>query len=114
MRRSCGALLLVLSSVFVLHAQSPDSAAVRGHVTGPNGHSVNDTRVVIEDAQHRPLRSVVPGPDGNFAVEGLPPEVVTVRADGQDLEASSGENPGCGNHGDGGTATACAVGPRCG
>jgi hypothetical protein len=84
-------LLLVLSSVFVLHAQSPDSAAVRGHVTGPNGHSVNDTRVVIEDAQHRPLRSVVPGPDGNFAVEGLPPEVVTVRADGQDLEASSGE-----------------------
>ncbi|HVT99682.1 MAG TPA: TonB-dependent receptor, partial [Acidobacteriaceae bacterium] len=82
--------LLVFSPVCVI-GQSPDSAAVRGRVTGPNGQVVSGTRVAIEDTQHHVVRSVVPGPDGDFAVEGLAPETVMVRADAQGLEASSGE-----------------------
>ena len=89
MRKVCWTLLF-FSPVCVI-AQSPDSAAVRGRVTGPNGQVVNGTQVVIQDAQHRLMRTVAPGPDGNFVVEGLPPEVVTVRADAQGLQASSGE-----------------------
>jgi hypothetical protein len=84
-------LLLVFSSICVVRAQSPDSAAVRGRVTGLNGQAVNDMRVIIEDAQHHLLRGAVPRPDGSFIVEGLAPEIVTVRAEAQGLEASSGE-----------------------
>lgn len=82
--------LLFFSPVCVV-AQSPDSAALRGRVTGPNGQVVNGTHVVIEDAQqHRVLRKVEVGSTGNFVVEGLAPEAVTVRADAPGLEARSG------------------------
>jgi len=84
-----GWTLLFLSPVCVV-AQSPDSAAVRGRVTGPNGQVVSGTQVVIEDGQHRVLRNVVAGPAGNFAAEGLAPEAVTVRAEAPGLEADSG------------------------
>lgn len=84
-----GWTLLFLSPVCVV-AQSPDSAAVRGRVTGPNGQVVSGTQVVIEDGQHRVLRNMVGGPAGNFVAEGLAPEAVTVRAEAPGLEADSG------------------------
>jgi len=82
-------MLLFFSPVCVV-AQSPDSAAVRGHVTGPNGQVMNGTHVVIEDAEHRVLWNADAGSAGNFVAEGLAPEAVTVRAEAPGLEASSG------------------------
>lgn len=82
-------LLLAFSPVCVF-AQSPDSAAVRGRVMGPNDQVVTGTHVVVEDAQHRVLREVFTGAAGNFVVEGLAPEAVIVRAEGNGLEADSG------------------------
>ncbi len=89
MYKAFGFLLLSFSSICAF-AQSPDSAALRGHVTGPGGESLSGTHVVVEDAQHRVLRDVAVGADGNFVVEGLAPEAVTVRAKTPELEAGTG------------------------
>jgi len=89
MRKVPGVFLLAFSPVCVF-AQSPDSAALRGRVTGPNDQVVTGVHVVIKDSQHRVLRDVVAGPGGNFVAEGLAPEAVTVRAQGDGLEANSG------------------------
>ncbi|MGA8110268.1 MAG: carboxypeptidase-like regulatory domain-containing protein, partial [Acidobacteriaceae bacterium] len=90
MRKFCGAMLLFCSSIFV-YGQSPDSAALRGQVTGPNGAAVAGTQVIIEDAQHQVLREVTTGSDGSFAAEGLRAEPVVVRAEGSGLAATSGQ-----------------------
>ena len=89
MRKIHGTLLLLFFPVCVF-AQSPDTAGLRGLVTAPNGQAVTGTHVVVEDAQHHVLRDVEPGRDGSFAVEGLAPEAVTVRAEGEGLEANAG------------------------
>jgi hypothetical protein len=88
MQKICWTLLL-LSPVSAF-AQTPDTAAIRGNVTAPSGQAVSGTHVLIEDAQHQLVRKVSPGPDGNFVAAGLAPEAVTVRAELQGLEASSG------------------------
>ncbi|HEX4038133.1 MAG TPA: carboxypeptidase regulatory-like domain-containing protein [Acidobacteriaceae bacterium] len=90
MAKFCGALLLVVSMGCV-YAQTPDTAALRGTVTGPNGAAVAGTHVVIEDAQHQVLRDVTTGPGGSFAAEGLRAEAVVVRAQVSGLTATSGQ-----------------------
>lgn len=73
MLKSCGVLLLLLS-VGCLYAQSPDTAAVRGTVTGPNGKPLPGARVVVEDAQQHAIRTMQTSDQGTFATEGLPVE----------------------------------------
>lgn len=52
--------------------QSPDTAAIRGTVTGPGGAPLAGVQLRIEDAAHHVLRSARTGPQGRFAVEALP------------------------------------------
>ncbi|MFP5226152.1 MAG: carboxypeptidase regulatory-like domain-containing protein [Acidobacteriota bacterium] len=82
--------LLLFASAVSVFAQSPDSAVLRGRITGPNGQAVGSTRIVIEDTQHHLVRNVVAGTAGNFAFLGLAPGTVTVRAEAPGLEADSG------------------------
>jgi hypothetical protein len=88
MRRIWWALLF-LPAAFAA-AQTPDSAAVRGRVTGPNGQVVGGTHVIIEDGQHRVLRNPGLSAAGDFVVQGLALGVVVVRAEAPGLEANSG------------------------
>lgn len=90
MRKFCAMLLASLFSVCV-YAQSPDTAALRGQVTGANGTVAPGTHVVIEDAQHQVLRDITIGPSGSFVAEGLRAEAVTVRAEAPGLMANSGQ-----------------------
>jgi hypothetical protein len=89
MRQAWAPLLLLFCSVLA-HGQSPDTAALRGRVTGPNGIVPAGTHVIIEDAQHRVVRDLPTAASGEFAAEGLAPESVTVRAEAPGLEAGSG------------------------
>ena len=52
--------------------QSPDTAALRGTVAGPNGTSLAGVRIVIVDSQNQTLRSLTTGAQGTFAAEELP------------------------------------------
>ncbi|HTW47741.1 MAG TPA: TonB-dependent receptor, partial [Acidobacteriaceae bacterium] len=65
-------LLLVLLSALPLCAQTPDTAALRGVISGPNDMPLQGVTVSIEDAQKNTLRSVQTDEKGTFAVEGLP------------------------------------------
>ena len=87
--KSCAGLLLLLLASSV-YAQSPDSTALRGRVTGPDGRAAAAAHVVISDAQHQVLRSLTTGPDGDFVAEGLPAQAVSVRAESSGLSAESG------------------------
>lgn len=91
MLNSRSALLLFLPA-FCLHAfgQGPDSSALRGRVTEPDGHAAAGAHVVITDAQQRILRSLTTGPNGDFVVEGLPAQPVSVAAEASGLSAESG------------------------
>lgn len=53
-------------------AQTPDTAALRGRVTGPDGMPLAGARLLVEDVQHRILRTVQTDAQGAFAAEGLP------------------------------------------
>lgn len=53
-------------------AQTPDTAALRGMVTGPNGEALAGAVLTIEDAQHHVVEQMSTGPDGAFAAHGLP------------------------------------------
>jgi hypothetical protein len=83
-------LLLLLAGG--LYAQSPDTAALRGTVTGPNGQVLSGVRIVVEDEQQHALRSMETTTQGTFAAEGLPAEqLVLVRASYQGLaDAATG------------------------
>jgi hypothetical protein len=75
---SCrGLFVLILCSVWFLaasfaNAQTPDTAALQGVVTGPNGAPLSGVSLVIENANHRAIRTVHTGPQGAFAAEDLP------------------------------------------
>lgn len=56
----------------LLTAQTPDTAALRGVVYGPNGAPLAGAAVTIDDAQHRQIRSLKTGAQGSFTVEALP------------------------------------------
>jgi hypothetical protein len=72
--------LLVFSSGIVC-AQTPDTAALRGSVTGPNRTVLANARIVIADVQQNTLRTLVTGSEGEFAAEDLPSAVpLIVRA----------------------------------
>ena len=71
------------------YAQSPDSAALRGWVTDLNGKAVAGARVVIADSEQHELRHLTTGPNGDFVVEGLPAELVSVHAEASGLDADS-------------------------
>ncbi len=55
-------------------AQTPDTAALRGIVTGPNAVALSGAMIVVEDAQQRVLRTMQTDAQGTFATEGLPAE----------------------------------------
>jgi hypothetical protein len=79
MSKFLGALLILLPTV-CLYGQSPDTSALRGTVTGPNG-PLAGAHVVVEDAQHHAVRTMRTGAQGTFAAEGLPvQEPLQVRA----------------------------------
>jgi len=85
MSRFCGLLLLLLSAG-CLYAQTPDSAGLRGTITGPNGQALAGARIVVEDGQQQAIRTMRTNGDGRFATEGLPVEQpVVVRASYQGL-----------------------------
>lgn len=72
-----GPLVLVFCSMWLLAAslataQTPDTAALQGVVTGPNGTPLSGVSLVIEDAHHRAVRTVHTGAEGVFAAEDLP------------------------------------------
>jgi hypothetical protein len=73
-------------------AQTPDTAALRGVVTGPNGAPLPGASLVIEDAGHRVVRMVQTNLQGSFECEGLPVGIpLTVNAAYPDFApASSG------------------------
>ena len=87
-----GALLLSLFCVLPSPAQTPDTGAIRGVVTGPNGAPLPGAQIVVEDAQHQAIRTAQTGAQGTFAVEGLPVErSLAIRARYQGLaEAATG------------------------
>ncbi|MGC2162522.1 MAG: carboxypeptidase regulatory-like domain-containing protein [Silvibacterium sp.] len=68
--------LLIVPALFLVPslavAQTPDTAALRGVVIGPNGAPLSGANLVIEDAHHRVVRSVRTNTQGDFAVEDLP------------------------------------------
>jgi Carboxypeptidase regulatory-like domain len=70
----CAGWLLIVS---VAAAQTPDTAALRGMVSGPNGAPLSGASLVIEDASHRVVRTMQTSAQGTFAAEGLPVEAVT-------------------------------------
>jgi hypothetical protein len=55
-----------------LYAQTPDTAALRGTVTGPDGKGLTGAQVVVEDAQQHAIRTMQTTAQGTFATEGLP------------------------------------------
>jgi hypothetical protein len=63
---------ICLFVIAVAFAQTPDTAALQGVVIGPNGAPLSAVTLVIEDAQHRAVRTVHTGPQGTFAAEDLP------------------------------------------
>lgn len=74
-------LVLLTFSVRSVHAQSPDTAALRGIVTGPSGAPLSAAQISIFDAQGRILRNLKTGPHGTFDAEGLPAaQLLRVRA----------------------------------
>ncbi len=73
----CRRIALLICCVLLLSgglaaAQTPDTAALRGVVTGPDGAPLAGVAVVIEDAGHRVLRTVETGAQGSFVAEALP------------------------------------------
>jgi hypothetical protein len=91
MLNSCAGLFVLLPTLCLgAYAQGPDSAALRGRVTGPDGLAAAAARVVVTDAQQRVLRSLSTGPDGEFVAEGLPAQPVSVVAEASGLNAESG------------------------
>jgi hypothetical protein len=53
-------------------AQTPDTAALQGAITGPNDAPLAGAHLVIEDANHHLIRTVQTGAKGAFALEDLP------------------------------------------
>lgn len=89
MVRVCAGVLLLLSAAG-LSAQGPDSTALRGRVTGPDGRAAAAAHLVITDGQQHVLRSLTTKSDGTFDAEALPAEAVLVRAEAAGLAAESG------------------------
>ncbi|MBT9333239.1 TonB-dependent receptor [Paracidobacterium acidisoli] len=63
---------LVLIAAEFAAAQTPDTASLQGVVTGPDGVSIADVTVVIEDSNQHEERVVRTSAQGAFAAEGLP------------------------------------------
>lgn len=69
-RRCLLAVLLLCSGA--APAQTPDTAAIRGVVTGPNAAVLPGVQITLQDSDHRILRSTVSDSRGRFDFEGLP------------------------------------------
>ena len=54
------------------HAQTPDTAAIRGTVSGPNGAPLAGVHLSLQDQQHHVLRTQLSSTRGAFDFEGLP------------------------------------------
>jgi hypothetical protein len=63
----CSGWLLITS----VPAQTPDTAALRGGVSGPIGEPLSGASVAIEDARHHLVRTLQTNAQGTFAAEGL-------------------------------------------
>jgi len=61
-----------VSLACLLRAQTPDTAALRGTVTGPNAVALAGAAIQVEDPQRRILRTMQTDAQGVFATEGLP------------------------------------------
>ncbi|HTX76356.1 MAG TPA: carboxypeptidase regulatory-like domain-containing protein, partial [Terracidiphilus sp.] len=68
--------LVLLAGPFLMTvistAQTPDTAALRGTVIGPDDAPLSGANLVIEDAHHRALRTLLTNAQGRFDAEGLP------------------------------------------
>ncbi|HEV2464199.1 MAG TPA: TonB-dependent receptor [Acidobacteriaceae bacterium] len=69
--------IIVLCAIWALMtgvgiAQTPDSAGLRGEVTGPNNAGVAGVTLKIEDTHQRVIRELRTGQHGVFAAEDLP------------------------------------------
>jgi hypothetical protein len=62
----------VSSIACCLHAQTPDTAALRGVVTGPNRTPLAGATIMIEDAHHQTIRTLKTNAEGGFDAEDLP------------------------------------------
>ncbi|MGB6974254.1 MAG: carboxypeptidase regulatory-like domain-containing protein [Terracidiphilus sp.] len=71
MSKIFGAVFLLLSAGW-LFAQTPDTAALRGTVKGPNGITLAGARIVVENARHHIIRTMQTNAHGTFAADGLP------------------------------------------
>src|ERR1700749_3852598 len=65
-------LCALLSIAASLAAQTPDTAALRGTVMGPDKKPLAGATVTIEDAQRHVLRTLQTNAEGGFAAEDLP------------------------------------------
>lgn len=68
-RAVCFALALIAGLAV---AQTPDTAALRGVITGPGEDPLAGVRLTIDDAHHRPIREMRTGARGDFAANDLP------------------------------------------
>lgn len=64
-------MLLLLPGVAVF-AQTPDTAAIRGMVTGPNGMPLGGVQLRLENTNHQVERTESSSARGGFDFEGLP------------------------------------------
>ncbi|HLJ79115.1 MAG TPA: carboxypeptidase regulatory-like domain-containing protein [Acidobacteriaceae bacterium] len=83
--------LVAFSSCAVL-AQTPDTAAIRGTVTGPDGVPLPGVHLTLEDSGHHILRAAASDARGRFDFSGLPvaqPLQILASASGL-AQASSG------------------------
>src|SRR6185437_2807563 len=64
--------VICFALTLIARAQTPDTAALRGIITGPNGHPLTGVRLTIEDANHRPVRELRSGTQGDFVANDLP------------------------------------------
>ena len=68
--RAVGLALTLITGLAV--AQTPDTAALRGVITGPRGNPLTGVRLTIDDAHHRPIREMRTGTRGDFVANDLP------------------------------------------
>lgn len=68
----CRVLALLAITGSAVLAQTPDTAAIRGTVTGPNAAPLAGVQLALQNSDHHVLRTAASDARGGFDFEGLP------------------------------------------
>src|SRR5690348_11506632 len=63
---------MLLACCGAAHAQTPDTAAIRGTASGPNRRPLAGVHLSLQDQQHPAFRTQQSNTGGGFDFEGLP------------------------------------------